>query len=78
MRGVTFRLYINNGNNLSSATLIGAITATSNNSQTLTFNAGFTTLSAGSTWYYLITADVPFSGLNGDYISLTTTSFFQL
>lgn len=65
----TFRLYSNNGNNLATATLIGTITA-SGNPQTLTFNSGFTELPAGSTTFFLITADVPLTALNNDNIRI--------
>lgn len=66
----TFSLYMNNANNLSSPTLIGTISA-SGNPQGLVFNTGFTTLPAGSTWYFILTADVALSGINGDNINIT-------
>lgn len=69
----TFRLYMNNANNLSSPTLIGTITATGN-PQTLTFNSGFTTTMTVGTWYFLITADVALSGLNGDNINIAAAN----
>ena len=69
----TFRLYMNNANNFASPTLIGVATA-AGNPQTLTFNSASFTLAAGSTWYFIITADVALSSINGDNINIAANS----
>ncbi|MBG9376879.1 autotransporter-associated beta strand repeat-containing protein [Panacibacter sp. DH6] len=69
----TFRLYMNNANNFASPTLIGVATA-SGNPQTLTFNTGFFTLAAGSTTYFIITADIALTSINGDNVNIAANS----
>ncbi|HRH50363.1 MAG TPA: hypothetical protein PLP23_16515, partial [Panacibacter sp.] len=72
-----FKLYQNNSSSLGGATLLQTITAPASGS-TLTFNSGFTTVSASTTTYYLIVVDVPATALNGNTVNISSTSFSNL
>ncbi len=68
-----FKLYQNDANSLTSATLVGTISATVGSSQTLTFNTGFTSIPAGTTGYLLLCADLTGSATSTKNISITAT-----
>ncbi len=70
-----FYLYQNTSNNLAGATLVGMIAATGGASgQTLTFNSGFITITAGTTSYLLLSADISGGATPGDYIYINSTT----
>lgn len=68
-----FKLYQNDANSLTSATLVGTISATVSSSQTLIFNTGFTSIPAGTTGYLMLCADLTGSATSTKNISVTAT-----
>lgn len=68
-----FKLWQNTENSLTGATQVGSTLVPGTSPATLTFTGGFNSISAGTTAYFLLTADVSNTITAGHTINITTT-----
>lgn len=71
---IQFKLYQNDANSLTGATLVGTITATAGSSQVLNFTSGFYAFPAGTTGYLMLCTDLTGNATSNRTVSITSTA----